>query len=907
MLDPVRVAEGMTLKRKLIEVAPFLPLDAISTASKADKDKKTGTIKNVHKWFAPMPTPALRALIFAALVDAPDDEDRKAELLRLVERLVPPDGKPPDAKTLEEAKAEIRRCFGDELPTVFDPFCGGGSTLIEAQRLGLPAVGSDLNPVPVLITRTLTELIPQVAGRPPLVGDPAQLALMTGGPLDGLLADVRHYAEVIRQRVWNETGHLYPHGPNGETIIAWLWTREVQCQNPGCGKWMPLLSTMWLSTKKDLQCYVAPCLTADGVELAIKLGMGRPEEPPKVGRGGRFRCMTCREIADADYIHDKIDASADRRRLIAIVGESAGVRSYLSPRVEDMQAVSEARRPLDIPSIPCRGTFGSNAQGRRYGFHEVADYFTDRQLLVLRSFAKEISSVVAQLANSEDLVYARAIGSILTLALGKLAQANSRLVRWRLRAVNSKAEPAFASQGVPFVWDYAEVNPFGGSVGDWLAQVESISGGLSALPDVTAPAAVRLSDARQADTVARGLKVAVVTDPPYFNQVAYADISDYFYLWHRLALREALPDLYATMATPKGNELIASAHRHDGDEKEAHQYFVRGFTDVFGRLKNLEVADAPCIVVYAHKQEERSAFGNASTGWDAMLGAILNAGLTIEATLPVRGSSSSKIIGLGRNALASYIVMVCRPRPEVTAPATLAEFRGVLRRRLPDAVTKLLASGESMVDIRHAAIGPGLEVFSQYSQVFDGNDPIPVRRSLSIINQELGRLLDEQLGSVDDETRWACQWYADHGFGLGDYGLALKGAASFGLGMDGLVKAGIVESHRGDVRLVPQEELPVDWWGDDRTPTWEACQHLVRRLTVGTDAGEEAAGELLAKLGKKAAGVRELAQYLTNLAIEKGWSDDAIAYDALVKSWPRLEEIAKDPALHPASGTLFNI
>ena len=452
---------------------------------------------------------------------------------------------------------------------------------------------------------------------------------------------------------------------------------------------------------------------------------------------------------------------------------------------------------------------------------------------------------------------------------------------------------------MPMVWDFVETNPFGGSVGDWRGQVDTIVRGLKSLP--TGPSArVRRADARESAPEARG-PIVVVTDPPYFDQIGYADLSDYFYMWHRRALRAVHPDLYMTLATPKAPELIATPYRHDGDKSAAAAYFIEGFTQTFRSLAEMASSDYPLLIVYAHRQEERSALGDASTGWDAMLEAVLAAGLTIEGTLPVHGAYKAKLIGIGTNALASYIVMVCRPRSSPGRPGTIADFRTALRAKLPAAVEELLGTGESMVDIRQASIGPGMEVFCQFSDVFDGSDPIPVRTALRVINDELGRILDEHLGQVDEETRWACNWYVDHGFERGEYDEARKAAQTLGLGVDGIAVSGIIESSRGEVRLLPRTELPAGWMGDHRTPLWEATQHLVKRLTEGTDAGEDRAAELLAVLGRDASGARDLAQYLTNLSIEKGWSDDAIAYDALVKSWPRLEELAARSASRPAT------
>ena len=367
------------MKRKLIETPPYLPLDAISVASKRDKDKKTGTIKNVHKWFAPMPTPALRALIFGAVVDVPDDQEEHERLLDLVQRLVPEDGSPPDDRTLEEARAAIQRTTGGALPTIFDPFCGGGSTLIEAQRLGLPAEGSDLNPVPALITRTLTQLIPAVAGRPPLVGNQDELGSIAGGPLDGLLADVKHYAEVVRASVWAQVGGNYPGGPNGETIIAWLWAWTAICPNPACGATMPLVSSLWLSKKKGMSQWLSSRVVNGEVSFEVCSGVGEAPRPAKVGRGAKFRCLVCSEVADEEEIKAYGVNSGLGTQLLAIAVDESGVRSFLPADLDRRAPIGEVEHGFspELPNDPramwCKA----------YGIHEYADLFLPRQLVLL--------------------------------------------------------------------------------------------------------------------------------------------------------------------------------------------------------------------------------------------------------------------------------------------------------------------------------------------------------------------------------------------------------------------------------------------------------------------------------------------------------------------------------------------
>lgn len=870
------------MAKKLIEVAPFLPLDAISKASKADKDKKTGTIKNVHKWFAPMPTPALRALIFAAVVDAPDTDEETAALLRLVEDLVPSDGNAPSDEVLLRAKEAIAKSVGSHPPTVYDPFCGGGSTLVEAQRLGLRAAGSDLNPVPVLISRTLTELVPQVAGRSPLSSGDNKL-IDTGHPLDGLIQDVKYYANWVRQKAKGEIGDLYPTTADGATITAWLWAWTARCLNPACEAELPLVTSTWLSKRPKAEAWIEVVRDESGVRLPLRR-TGKPRIEATVSRGGAT-CHVCDSTFKLDQIRDQAGSIGLGLRLIAMVTDGSTGDRYRDPdtatvpHVEDPDALA-----INLPEK----ALGFRVQA--YGLTRHEDLYLTRQLCMLGRFADAVASVSAQVqVDGGDEIYARTIASILGLAIGKLSQSNSTQVRWKIDSRNGsgKPEPGFGRHAFPMVWDFVEANPFGGSVGDWLGQVDSISLGLRKLPTALA-ASIKRADARVASQLFVGPTV-VITDPPYFDQIGYADLSDFFYVWHRRALREVHPDLYGTILTPKESELIASPFRHGGDKRAAATYFVEGFTDTFRSLRTDASSDYPILIVYAHRQEEKSDLGTASTGWDAMLEAILKADLTIEGTLPIRGTSSSRQIGQGTNSVASYIVMVCRPRAKNLRAGDVAAFRSALRQLLPASAQRLLISGESMVDIRQAAIGPGMEVFCQFASVYDGDQPISVRRALTIINEELGHLLDEQLGDVDDETRWATQWYADHQYAIGDYDEARKLAQVFGLGVDGLVDAGVVEPPRGKgVRLLSRSELPTTWNPalDERVPVWEACQHLVRRL----EDGVEAAGRLLKALGARSTGVRQLAQFLANLAIDKTWADEANAYDSLVKSWTFVEQ-----------------
>ncbi len=877
---------------KLVEVA--LPLEAISVASRRDKDKKTGTIKNVHKWFAPMPTPAWRALLFAALVDDPGDGPKRAELLRLVERLVPPDGNPPDAATLAEAHKVLMEATGGQPPTVFDPFCGGGSTLVEAQRLGLPAAGSDLNPVPVLITRVLTQLLPQVAGRPPLVAEPGTLAgVAGGGPLDGFLADCRHYAERVRDQLWGQIGHLYPEPPGGGTVIAWLWARTVTCPNPACRAIAPLVSSFWLSKKKGALSWIEPTDLRPGhpVRFEVCSGVGGPHELKTVSRTGG-KCVVCKEPIGFPLIRSEGRAGRLGVQLTAVAVDTPGGRRYLAGDEGMLPAL--ATRPSDAPEVVLSNN-PRDLKTPNYGFREVADLFTNRQLVALGGFADAVAEVPAWVAaDGGDADYCRAVSSVLGLCVGKLASFNSTQGRWWTRNGPSKVQPAFTRHALPMVWDFGETNPFAGSVGDWLRQVDSLKRAVLGLPHAK-PAVTFQSDARVAATRLEA-PLVVATDPPYFSQIGYADLSDYFYVWLRRALAGVHPDLFATVATPKADELIATPYRHGGSKAEATKYFVEGYTEAFHSLAAASAPGLPMLVVYAHRQEESDGDGVATcTAWDAMLSAILAAGLRIVGTWPVHATTSGRQIGIGTNALASYMVLVCRPQ-EATARSTDRQgLVAALHAELPRAIRKLQEGDISTIDLGPATIGPGMAVFSRFSKVIEPTGAaMTVGGALNLISQVSAEVLDEFVGDLDNETRWAMGWFKDHGFEPGTYDDAEKLCKTTVTSLEGLKRAGIATGAKNKVALIPRAELPDGWdpATDSRPTVWEVTQHLVKRLTSA--GGEAAAADLLRRCRRWGDAARDLAQWLAAASLVTRPAE-ALDHDALVTSWSELVRLAKRP------------
>lgn len=880
-----------TYKKKLIEVA--LPLDEINAACKADKDRKTGTIRNLHKWFAPMPLPAWRALLLASLIDDPEDDSKRVYLLDLIKRLVANGADLPDARDLAEAEGLLRKQFPEGRPLVMDPFCGGGSTLVEAQRLGLESFGSDLNPVPVLISRTLTEVLPPLYGAQPVRPDVSSEGQLVTGRVfsgyDGLIEDVRHYAEVLLERADERIGDRFPV-ESGETPVAWVWGRTATCINPACGVETILVTSWWLSKKPGDLAWLIPSVRNGRVELEVASGQreGGPVDPPKVGRGSSFQCVACSSVLNDAALIEQGQRGGIGYRLLAVVGTQKGRRVYRSGTIEEESVALDVHVPDNLPEI-AQSTDSRSFSGARYGFPKFVDLFMPRQLLALSTFADLVAELYIELNDCGVAdEHSVAITSVLGLTVGQMALTGSTQTRWRLRAAaQAKAEGAFARNDLRLTWDFAETYYRSGSVGDWLDTCTSVCRAIAFAP--RGEGAVRRVDARTTKAPAPAL---VATDPPYFDAIDYADLSDFFYIWHRRALRGVHPDIYATVATPKSGELIASASRHSYDKDAARDYFIAGFTETFGNLAKSLAPDLPLVVVYASKEQKA---GDEETRWSAILTAIVNAGLEVTGTWPIHGTGSSRMIGIGTNAVASYIVMTCRPRPTGAGTTSLSDFSRSLRRELAPAVRDLQASSILPVDLAQAAMGPGMQIFSRHRSVLDqSGNSVGVGQALRLINSALSEILDEQEGDLDRESRFAVRWWEAHGWQGASFGDADKTARPLGISVDEVVRAQVVTSQANKVQLLGTGQLDRQWCpGSDSVPTaWEAVHHLVDRLVAG--GGELEAAKLMPDLGTLQDPAMALVYRLHDIAARKGWTVDQERYNALISSWSELVRLSGD-------------
>lgn len=947
----------MKLRKKLIEVA--LPLEAINVASAREKSIRHGHPSTLHLWWARRPLAAARAVIFSQMVDDPSSHPEefpteqtqgkeRERLFKLIEELVKWENTT-NEEVLTQARAEIWKSWRtacldnrdhprakelfnpDKLPGFHDPFAGGGALPLEAQRLGLEAYASDLNPVAVLINKAMIEIPPKFAGQPPVNPDwqeksKEEKAANPWRGAAGLADDVRYYGKWMRDEAEKRIGHLYPpveitaEMAKGRpdlkplvgqklTVIAWLWARTVKSPNPAFRKVdVPLVSTFMLSTKPGKEAYVEPIIEDGGYRFTVKVGKPRNEEAAKNGtklaRGANFKCLMSGEPMEPDYI--KAEGTAGRMgvRLMAVVAEGKNSRIYLAPSDETAKVARKAK-PTWRPETPLPDD-PRNFWTVQYGLKTFGDLFTDRQLMALTTFCDLVHEVMkhvrrdALTASMPDdrnplrqggtgaAAYAEAVGVYLSAITSKQSVFLVTQARWR--AGEGKSAPAFGRQALPMVWDFADLNPFAGAGGDFLGIVAGVEKTLNNGP------LGGFGESRQEDAATQTVSVdkVVSTDPPYFDNICYADLSDFFYVWLRRCLRPVFPELLATVATPKEAELIASPYRHGGRD-QAEEFFLDGMTRAMRRLVELGHPVFPVTIYYAFKQsEDDGADGTTSTGWETFLDAVVRAGFAIDGTWPMRTENRTRLVGMDTNALASSIVLVCRQRAADAPTATRRDFITALKTELPLALAHLQRSNIAPVDLAQAAIGPGMAVFTRYSKVLDaGGKPLAVRDALSLINQTLDEVLAQQEGDFDADSRWALAWFEQQGFAEGEYGVAETLSSAKNTSVAGLVEAGFLASGRGKVRLLKPAELSNNWdpETDKRLTVWEMVHHLIRVLDAG---GETAAAALAKKLGSKAEVARELAYRLYTMCERKKRAPEALAYNALVQSWPEISRLSRE-------------
>jgi putative DNA methylase len=953
------------IRKKLIEVA--LPLEAINKASAREKSIRHGHPSTLHLWWARRPLAAARAVIFAQMVDDPSSwpdlfptekaqEKERKRLFRIIEELVKWENTTDEA-VLQQARDEIwqswRRACADnadhprakelfdrhKLPAFHDPFAGGGTLPLEAQRLGLEAYASDLNPVAVLINKAMIEIPPKFAGRPPVNPEARKdksLFEKTWRGAQGLAEDVRYYGKWMRDEAEKRIGHLYPkveitaemvkERPDLKTlvgrkltVIAWLWARTVKSPNPAFANVdVPLASTFMLSTKAGKEAYVEPVIEDGSYRFTVKTGKPKDAERAKRGtklsRGANFECLMSVTPITGDYIKAEGKAGRMGARLMAIVAEGERGRVYLTPTPEHEEAARKAKlewKPEQLlPDDP------RNFWTVQYGLTTYGDLFTPRQLVALTTFSDLVGEAM-ELIRRDGIkaglpddptplrdggigatAYSDAVGVYTAITADRQANRTCTISFWD--NTRQKIQQAFGRQALPMTWDFCESNPFSDSSGNWLGQLDFPAKCIDFVP--AKPQGFGLQqDAQQQSASADKI---VSTDPPYYDNIGYADLSDFFYVWLRRALKPMFPDLFSTLAVPKAEELVATPYRH-GSKENAEAFFLEGMTRAMHCLAEQAHPAFPVTIYYAFKQSETESAGTASTGWETFLDAVIRAGFAVTGTWPMRTELTGN---LKKNvaALASSIILVCRPRAENVPTATRREFITVLKAELPVALAHLERGNIAPVDLAQAAIGPGMAVFTRYSNVLDaGGNPLSVREALALINQTLDEALAEQEGDFDPDSRWALAWFEQFGFTEGEYGVAETLSKAKNTSVSAMADDGVLVSRGGKVRLLRPDELPENWdpASDPRLTVWDMTHRLIRAM----EQGESAAAELVAKLGSKADTARELAYRLYNICERKKRAQEALAYNALVQSWPEIMRLAREEG-KPESpqGTIFD-
>lgn len=936
--------------KKLIEVA--LPLDDINAQASREKSIRHGHPSTLHLWWARRPLAAARAVLFAQLVNDPGGtrgwksgvtkeqaQQERERLFGIMRRLVIWENSN-DERVLHEAREEIWKSWRETcelnkglpgfdpetLPAFHDPFAGGGSIPLEAQRLGLKAFASDLNPVAVLINKAMIEIPPTFSGLPPVnagsrTSDDLFERAFKGA--QGLAEDIRYYGQWMRDEAFKRIGHLYSQvelptaqGEGKATVIAWIWARTVKSPNPAYSEVdVPLVRSFWLSTREGRGAWVEPVIHEDEGNYHFEVRTsGKPITEGTVNRRGGT-CIMSGSPIPFDYIRREGKAGRIGQRLMAVVAEGVASRIYLTP--------TDVMEPgLDPEMVTWRPQIALPHNPRdfktpNYGMESFGDLFTNRQLVALNTFSDLIAEVrkkVHQDARDHGmtddgvglesggtgaLAYADAVAVYLAFALDKMADLGNSLVRWE--PIAQCPRQLFGRQAIPMVWDFAESNPFSSSSGSWAVFINGICRSIENV--FKHVGGVAQGVAQQEDAFAQTMSSGKVvsTDPPYYDNIGYADLSDFFYLWLRKTLTDIFPRTLLTLATPKEHELVATPYRH-GDRTHAESFFLQGMKTVMTNLSVQTHPAFPVTIYYAFKQSETSSIGTSSSGWETFLEGVLQSGFFITGTWPLRTENASRLVGQGTNALASSIVIVCRKRSTDAVSTSRRQFIREINEALPDALLDMTRGAESVspvaaVDLQQAAIGPGMAIFSKYDSVLEADgSPMAVKTALQLINRVVDAHLNASEGGTDADTLFCINWFDQYGWAESEFGQADVLARAKGTSVDAVRSAGVLTAAQGKVRLLRWREYPSDWspQQDSNTPVWEALHQMIRALQ--TD-GEQAAGRLLAAMFGRSETIRALAYRLYTLCERKGAAEDARAYNELITSWDAIDEQAHDSGL----------
>lgn len=903
----------MTPKRKLIEVA--LPLEAINRESAREKSIRHGHPSTLHLWWARRPLAACRAVLFAQLVDDPsahpdrfptdnDQEIERQRLFALIERLVVWENSTNTA-LLKAANDEIARSAGGPVPPVLDPFAGGGSIPLEAKRLGLEAYANDLNPLPVLINTVLLDLVDRFPLQQPTTGG------MRGPAPASIAADVRYWGAELEALAAAKASHNYPKSAAGGEGLVFLWARTVNCPNPACGIEIPLVGSWRASARKGSETMLVPHASSDGKSIDVSVHVGKRSEPARTidRRGGV--CPLCDGGFPLEYVKAEGVAGRMGLRLLAVQERYRGKRSFRAATSSDRLAAG--LRAPDMPWLDAElSTHSQYMAPPRYGLTTFKDLYLPRQAVMLEAFVEGVQSVAAAAAAAAAAgglpdddrpfaaggkgprAYGEAIWILLALGVGRLLNRASSLCIWD--ATRDNVQQVFARQAYSMTWFFAEANPFAGASGSFSGQIEYLAKAVEALPSGSGHVS-----SGPAQSVAIPSGAVVSTDPPYYDAVPYADLSDYFIVWLRHMLGGILPTVFGTVLAPKEDELVADHVRHGG-KRPAASFFESGMSEVFRNIAEHHNREYPMTVYYAFKAVENVGEGQGSTGWETFLQSLVDTGWAISGTWPMRTEQAGGLRELGRNALASSVVVVCRLKAGDADVVNRRSFLGSLKAELPSALRTLQQGSIAPVDLAQAAVGPGMRVFSRYARVVeaDGSD-MKVRTALALINQVLDEVLTEQEGDFDADSRFCVKWFSQFGWNEGRSGEADVLAKATNTSIEGLVRGGVFRAVAGKARLIAPEELNNDWdpTTDDRVSDWEV---VVRLAHAVRSEGVEATAAMMAAAGQRVDldTAKELAYLLYAVCEKKGWTESALLFNGLAASWSDVASAARSHAGRPA-------
>lgn len=897
------------INKKLIEVS--IPLDIINVASEKDKRPETGAFhpKGIHYYPARLPLPSARSILFASLVDDPSvhpekfpneeaQEKERERLFGIINELCQSKIylKP---KAFENAIKEIRNSCGSELPTVHDPFSGGGAIPLEGMRLGMKVIATDLNPVSVFLNKATVELLPKYINNPPVNPSSQYTAKgMVWENAAGIVEDLKYYGDVIQKRAEKKLSKYFPkvklEGGRDCTVLTYLWTRTVKCPNPACGCEMPLIRSFVLRSKKEPKIYYKPVVNL-GKKITYEITNTNPGAGTYNGRTKKAKCITCNEPVSLPYIKDEAKAGRMGCRLVAMSVDAGKGKTYL-PGSTEQEEIALAT-PVEWSPDFKMSDHPQYMAPPRFGLTHFKDLFTNRQVLSLTTFSSIIHELHQELKGKVDQDYLNLLTLYLFFALDRLADFNCNVSRWSSAGEEQKS--LFSSNRMAMAIDYTEANVIGPKAISWKNVLIRITDSVAyTLNKYCNPGIAFQKNAEAENPVLR--KLIISTDPPYYNNIPYADLMDFFYVWMKKNLEPYFPEITKTLLTPKAEELVANEFRFDGNKEKAKDHFENGFKRAFSVLKDAMDVRFPMTIYYAFKQEEEESDESnditesadtdisLTTGWETILEAVVQSGFQITATWPIRASQKARLRASSSNALASYIVMVCRKRNEDAASITRRQYIQELKKELPEALKILQHTNLAPVDLAQAALGPGMGIYSRYTaiQEQDGSR-MKVRTALSLINKTLDEILTEQEGDFDAETRWALAWFEQFSFDKQQYGHAESLCRAKGTAVNALVESGIITAGGGNVKLLSREEFSIDWdpLTDKRTVVWEMTQHLIKHLQ---EKGEMGAAKLYKKLGAKADVSRELAYRLFTISEKKGWAQEAQAYNSLVLSWNQI-------------------